>query len=92
YAAGEWAQIRDTARSAPYLMYDAVGDARTREQHRAWDGTVLRWDDAWWQTHRPPNGWNCRCTVIQLGERDLAALGKDGPDEAPPVKRREWVN
>lgn len=92
YASGEWAQIRATARHAPYLMYDAVGDARTREQHRAWDGTVLRWDDPWWRTHRPPNGWNCRCTVIQLGERDLDALGKAGPDAAPPVRRREWVN
>ena len=67
YSAGEWQQIEETAEEAPYLMYDAVDDNRTREQHRAWNGTVLRWDDPWWQTHRPPNGWNCRCSVIQLG-------------------------
>ena len=92
YAAGEWAQIEETAESAPYLMYDAVDDNRTREQHRAWDGVTLRWDDPWWRTHRPPNGWQCRCSVIQLGPRDLRAMGKDGPDTAPPIKRREWVN
>ncbi|MFC3716813.1 phage minor head protein [Luteimonas soli] len=92
YAAGEWQQIQDAAEDAPYLMYDAVDDNRTREQHRAWDGTVLRWDDPWWQTHRPPNGWNCRCSVIQLGEDELALAGKSAPDTAPPVKTREWTN
>lgn len=92
YAAGEWAQIEDAAQDAPYLMYDAVDDNRTREQHRAWNGITLRWDDPWWNTHRPPNGWNCRCSVIQLSDSDLRGMGKVGPDRAPPVKRREWLN
>lgn len=93
YSAGEWAQIQEAAEDAPYLMYDAVDDNRTRDQHRQWNGTVLRWDDAWWQTHRPPNGWGCRCSVIQLSARDLRGMGKSGPDkEAPAIKRREWTN
>jgi SPP1 gp7 family putative phage head morphogenesis protein len=92
YAAGEWAQIEDTAQDAPYLMYDAVDDNLTREQHRAWSGIVLRWDDPWWKTHRPPNGYNCRCSTIQMSQRDLKRVGKTGPDKAPPVQRREWVN
>lgn len=92
YSAGEWQNIVDTAEDAPFLMYDAVDDNRTRTQHRAWDGTVLRWDDPWWQTHRPPNGWNCRCSVIQLGEDELDLVGKAAPDTAPPVKTREWTN
>lgn len=92
YAAGEWQQIVDTAEDAPYLMYDAVDDNRTRPQHRAWNGTVLRWDDPWWQTHRPPNGYNCRCSVIQLAGDELGLVGKTGPDKAPKVKTREWTN
>jgi SPP1 gp7 family putative phage head morphogenesis protein len=92
YSVGEWERIEETASDAPYLMYDAVGDKRTRDQHRSWDGLVLRWDDPWWREHYPPNGWNCRCSVIQLDEEDLRGLGKAGPDEAPPDKRREWVN
>ena len=91
YAAGEWSQIEGAAEDAPYLMYDAVDDNRTRDQHRAWNGLVLRWDDPWWRTHRPPNGYNCRCSVIQMNGEEIAAYGyKVG--KAPKVKLREVVN
>lgn len=92
YAAGRWEQIQDTKADFPYLMYDAVKDDRTREEHLAWDGLVLPADDPWWKTHYPPNGWNCRCSVIQVNDRTLGKLGKDGPDEAPPIETRPWVN
>lgn len=92
YSAGDWAQIQETKESAPYLMYEAVDDDRTREEHRAWDGTVLPVDDPWWATHRPPNGWNCRCGVIQLSLAQVHEMGKDGPDQAPPVTLREYTN
>lgn len=92
YASGHWARIEENHRIAPYVMYNAILDGRTRPQHRAWHGKILRWDDPWWKTHTPPNGWHCRCTVRQLSERDLKALGKRGPDEAPASPTREWTN
>lgn len=92
YAAGHWEKVVKNAATAPYLMYVAVDDDRTRPEHRAWNGLILRWDDPWWDTHYPPNGWNCRCTIIQLSERDLKKLGRTGPDKAPPLEPREWVN
>jgi SPP1 gp7 family putative phage head morphogenesis protein len=92
YAAGDWAQIQENASSAPYLMYDAVDDNRTRPEHHQWDGTVLRIDDPWWNSHRPPNGWNCRCSVIQIGDRELKRQGMSGPDTAPPITTREYIN
>lgn len=92
YAAGSWAQIQDTKSEAPYLMYDAIDDNRTRPQHRAWDGTVLPVDDPWWRTHTPPNGWNCRCSVIQLSKSQAASMGKAQPDKAPPSPTREYTN
>lgn len=58
YASGDWARIRENAATAPYVMYSAILDSRTRPQHRAWHGKVLRADDPWWKTHTPPNGWN----------------------------------
>lgn len=91
YAAGDWEQITETADDAPYLMYDAVDDDRVRPAHKAWDGVVLRWDDAWWQTHRPPNGWMCRCSTIQLSDFDLQALDRS-VGRAPAVTSREFTN
>jgi SPP1 gp7 family putative phage head morphogenesis protein len=92
YAAGHWQEIQDTKASAPYLMYDAVDDDRTREEHAAWDGTILPADDPWWDTHMPPNGWNCRCGVVQLSEAQAKEAGYEPGDKAPPSKLREYTN
>mgnify|MGYP000530018787 CR=1 FL=1 len=57
---------RDTR---PYLRYSAVNDSRTRESHAAMHGTVARQDDPIWSRWMPPNGYQCRCTVTSLTER-----------------------
>ncbi|MBF0546216.1 MAG: minor capsid protein [Candidatus Riflebacteria bacterium] len=102
--AGQWADIQENKRMFPYLMYDAVKDNRTRPQHRAWDGLVLEVDDPWWKTHYPPNGWNCRCDVIQMNQRMLEKQSafenkkdpnnpiKSGPDKAPNEQLVPWKN
>jgi len=92
YSAGKWEQIERNATTAPYLMYDAVDDGRTREEHARFDGLVLKWDHPFWKTHYPPNGWNCRCGVIQLSEAEVKAMGKSTNDKAPPLKKSKWEN
>ncbi len=91
HAAGAWRRQRRLAERAPWLLYDAVLDSRTRPKHREWDGTILRWDDPWWNTRYPPNGWNCRCSVIQLDDADLRERGLS-PGEAPRDPERRWIN
>lgn len=92
YSAGQWAEIQETKGEAPYLMYDAVDDEVTRPEHRAWDNTVLPVDDPWWSTHMPPNGWNCRCGVIQLSATQAKGLGYQPTDSAPPSPTRSYTN
>jgi SPP1 gp7 family putative phage head morphogenesis protein len=92
YQAGHWAQIQQTKAEAPYLMYDAVDDGRTREEHAAWDGTVLPADDPWWDSHMPPNGWNCRCGVIQLSGAQVQQMGMEVAEKAPASPKREYTN
>lgn len=91
YAVGEWEQIRAQEDVAPFLMYDAVDDHRTRPEHAAWDGLVLPVDHSFWRTHTPPNGWNCRCSVIQLSQDELDELGLQ-QSASPRVKTYTWKN
>lgn len=92
YMAGRLAQMRDPdmVKARPYWQYvhaDTRIPVSPRKEHVAWDGLVLAWDDPWWDTHYPPNGWKCSCGVRPLSQADLERLGKSGPDKAPPVTR-----
>lgn len=75
YAAGHWERIQRSKETRAYLMYVAILDDRTRPGHRAWHAIILPVDHPFWQTHYPPNGWKCRCTVLQLSQRDLENMG-----------------
>ncbi len=46
------------------LEYRTVGDTRVRKEHKDLDRKVFATDDPIWNEIFPPNGWNCRCTVI----------------------------
>lgn len=48
------------------LQYRTAGDDKVRPKHAALHGVTLPIDDTFWQTYYPPNGWNCRCTVVQV--------------------------
>lgn len=88
YARGRCLQHDLVADAQPWLLYSAVNDSRTRPAHAAMNGTLLHRDDPWWQTHRPPNGYRCRCTVIALTDKRAKAMG--GP-KAPRVDARTGV-
>lgn len=87
YSVGAWERIQEQAAEAPYLLYDAVDDHRTRPDHAAWDGKVYPVDSVFWRQHYPPNGYNCRCGVIQLSDDDLTALGIE--KSPPPTYKLE---
>ncbi len=59
----------------PYWQYVAINDGRTRPSHAALHGRVFRYDDPIWQTHYPPNGFNCRCRVRALTAEQMHAEG-----------------
>ena len=48
------------------LQYRTAGDDKVRPAHAALNGVTLPPSDPFWQTYYPPNGWNCRCTVVQV--------------------------
>jgi len=86
YAAGRYAQLTDPAllKSRPYWKYihnDTV--LHPRPLHQSWNGLVLRYDDPFWQSHFPPNGWGCRCrvTAVRADEYNGGQAPNDGTYE-----------
>lgn len=94
YSAGRYAQMTDpdVLAAYPYWQYVHSGSRHPRLMHLGWDGLTLRADDPFWATHYPPNGWHCGCRVRPVSERGLGRLGKSGPDQAPPLRTRTWVD
>lgn len=64
--AARWTDYGKRADKNPFLQYQAVMDANTRAEHAALNGVIKRYDDDFWDKYYPPNGWGCRCEVIQL--------------------------
>lgn len=85
FNAGRWQEDQDPDIQEILWGYKYVtaGDDRVRESHAAWDGVTLPKDHEFWQTHWPPNGWNCRCQVIPVfDERKTIEPDEDfDPDE-----------
>jgi len=75
YSIGHYKNMIDNINERPYWMYNAVLDSRTRPSHRALHGKIFRADDPIWNKIYPPNGWNCRCTVIPLDDNDIKEMG-----------------
>lgn len=86
--AGLWKQMEATVGPDALAMYDTVGDARVRPEHQKWDRIVRPLSDDFWNTHWPPNGYNCRCTVRFVNDGEVTE-NVPGPDDAdvPPVFR-----
>lgn len=64
--AGKWVNIEQDADTLPLLMYHTVNDERVRDEHKALNQIIKPINDPFWKTHYPPNGWGCRCDVMQL--------------------------
>jgi len=70
--AAKWENYSKNA-GAYYLRYRTAGDSRVRSSHKALDGITLPFDDPFWDRCMPPNGHNCRCTVVQVRKRRYEA-------------------
>lgn len=48
------------------LQYRTAGDDKVRPEHAVLNRVTLPITDSFWEEYYPPNGWNCRCTVVQV--------------------------
>lgn len=63
--AARWKQFEQDG-DRYYLQYLTVGDKRVRRTHRMLHNITLPIESPFWDKYFPPNGWNCRCTVVQV--------------------------
>ncbi|ETD85776.1 phage minor head protein [Rhodobacter capsulatus] len=86
YAAGRWAQLN--AKGFKFLVYRHSHAEHPRLQHLAWDGLILPIDHPFWQSHFPPNGWGCGCSV--RGAMSMAMAIRLGGDPAKTLPT-DWA-
>ncbi len=61
----------------PYVQYQTVGDDKVREEHQFLNGKVFNLNDTEAMRLYPPNGYNCRCEMVQyVGDKSKVVSGK----------------
>jgi SPP1 gp7 family putative phage head morphogenesis protein len=77
YQGGRYYQMKSPAvvKYRPYWRLVAVKDGSTRPAHWAMHGKIFPQDHPFWDTWYPPNGYNCRCTVVSLSQREMDRNG-----------------
>ena len=66
----------------PFWQYRTVMDGSVRDSHAALNGRIYPAGDPVWGQIYPPNGYNCRCSVVTLSKRQLR--GRKVQSEIPP--------
>jgi hypothetical protein len=92
------AQYRNQLRGAdlrPIWVYHHDPDVKNpRMDHLALDGKAYRYDDPFWDTYYPRNGWGCECSVTTKSEagaeRDGIKVG-DSTKETLPEIDETWA-
>ena len=77
YMAGRYKTQLGNVDDRPYWQYVAVMDRRTRPEHAELNERTFRYDDPFWNSFYPPNGWRCRCRVRALASDDLNGIEAD---------------
>lgn len=74
YNAGRHARMSDpeVMKARPYWQIRTVHDSRRRAAHGRADNLVLRADDPFWSRAYPPFGFECRCRIVSLSEKQAS--------------------
>jgi SPP1 gp7 family putative phage head morphogenesis protein len=74
-SAGHYKTQIEEADDRPYWMWVQVDRPNKRPYHAKLNGMVLRFDDPFWDTNYPPNGFGCECRVRALSKSEVTELG-----------------
>jgi hypothetical protein len=90
YSAEHYRKQLGTSATRPIWQYHHSPFVKSaRPDHLALDGKAFRYDDPFWDTHYPPNGWGCKCYVTTMSEgqaqRQGVDVGQSENENIPPI-------
>lgn len=90
YDMGNYRRMMDVADRMPYWTY-TLGRVLTkhRAEHQALEGLTFRYDDPFWKTHRPRQGYGCKCGVRNGDAADVVRRSGKPLDQAVSVSKPE---
>src|ERR1035437_177637 len=90
-SASQWVEIEHNKDTYPNLEYVTARDGRVRPAHRLLDKIIQPVNSKFWSIYMPPNGWNCRCTALQVDSdgvlTDLSTRKAPTMKEVPEIFR-----
>lgn len=64
FSAGRYKTMLEATETRPFWEYRHITMVNYREEHKAWNGRILRADDPFWTVAYPPSKFGCNCRVI----------------------------
>jgi hypothetical protein len=87
YASAQMASKWHSFDNDSNLKYKTAGDGRVRASHQALSNIVKPKTDDFWNTFYPPNGWACRCNVIETNSDASEGTPNVSNASVPPLFR-----
>lgn len=88
--ARDWIKFKSEKDDYPYLQYKTVADDAVRASHEALHNKVFSLDKTDWRAIYPPNGYGCRCEMIQLRKDQVKSSDVISGAEAKGLLGDDW--
>jgi hypothetical protein len=96
YSAARYREQLENAEDRPIWVYlSKVHGKNRRQEHILLHNKAFRYDDPFWNTYYPPNGWGCQCRVTTKSEHSAArdgveVLQSDANGNPPSISGMDW--
>ncbi len=71
FSAGRYKAMLEATETRPFWEYRHITMVNYREEHKSWNGRILRADDSFWTVAYPPSKFGCNCRVIARSAREV---------------------
>lgn len=88
--ASAWIEQKREKNLYPFLKYQTAGDNRVRPAHSALDGKIFNVDSPALSSIYPPNGYGCRCEMIQMRADEVETANVTDKETAISLLGSEW--